>query len=155
MPGELQAHGRFSRTLLAENDRRRRLRGIAIDLVPRGMVRALDAELFEDRISLSIFLGKRIAGDAVVIEKLLNFHGRRNQSKVRGPKSNVMVIRPDASDLGPRTLDTARRRSFHFQALNHVLKSLLVLVDSGFRAVELEEVVSLVFGLNNRAEHTV
>ena len=89
VPGELQPHRRFARALLAEDDRRGRLRRIAIHLVPGGMIGALDAVLFEDRIGLRILLRKRIAGDAVMIEKLLDFHGC--QFKVQGSKFKVRM----------------------------------------------------------------
>jgi hypothetical protein len=39
------------------------------------MVRALNAVLFENRIGLRILLRERIALDAVLVEKLLDFHG--------------------------------------------------------------------------------
>jgi hypothetical protein len=75
--GELQSHRRFARAFLAKDDRGGRLGRIAVDLVPGGMIGALDAEFLEDRISLRVFLRERIAGDAVVVEELLDLHGFR------------------------------------------------------------------------------
>ena len=71
---QLQSHRRFAGPFFAEDDRSRRLRRVAKNLVPSRMVGALDAEFFEDRISLRVFFRKRIAGDAVVIEELLDLH---------------------------------------------------------------------------------
>ena len=73
MAGELEAHGCFAGTFLAEDDRGGRLGRVAIDLVPSGVVGALDAELFEDGVGLGVFLGEWVAGDAVVVEELLDF----------------------------------------------------------------------------------
>src|SRR6476661_4331809 len=56
MPGELQPHRRFAGTFLAKDDRCRRLRRIAIHLIPRRMKRALDTKFFEYRIGLRILL---------------------------------------------------------------------------------------------------
>ena len=74
VPGDLQPQRRLARPFFAEDDRRARVGGIAVDLVPGGMIDAGDAVVFEDRIGLRIFLGKRIDADAVVLEELLNFH---------------------------------------------------------------------------------
>jgi hypothetical protein len=38
------------------------------------MISAVDTVLFENRVRLRIFLGKRIAGDPVVFQKRLNLH---------------------------------------------------------------------------------
>ena len=75
MPRDLQPHGRFAGALFAEDDRRGRLGRVAVDLVPGGVIGAVDAVLLEDRIGLRIFLRKRIARDAVMLEKGLDFHG--------------------------------------------------------------------------------
>src|SRR5262245_16800778 len=74
VPGELQSHRGFAGAFFAKDERGRWLRRIAKDLIPGRVVRAFDAEFFEDRVGLRIFLGKWIASDAVVIEELLDFH---------------------------------------------------------------------------------
>src|SRR5207253_2973636 len=56
-------------------------------------------------------------------------------------------------NLEPGTLNFTA--SFHLETFDHFLKSFFVLVDGGFGAVELEEIVAAVFGLNDRAEHAV
>ena len=73
--GHLQPHGRFAGALFAEDDRRGRVGRVAVDLVPGRMIRGVAAALLEDGIRLRILLRKRIDGDAVVLEQLLNAHG--------------------------------------------------------------------------------
>ena len=89
VPGELEAHRRFAGAFFAEDDRRGRLGGVAIDLVPGGVKGAFDTEFFEDWIGLRIFLGKRISGNAVVLEELLDLHATR-WLKVRNAKKTTL-----------------------------------------------------------------
>src|SRR5436305_3957321 len=95
--GKLQPEGRFAGAFFTEDNGSRWLRRIAKDLVPRRMVRALDAEFFEHRIGLRIFLRERIAGDAVVIQELLDFHA--GSSRFQVPKFKLQV----SSNLKPET----------------------------------------------------
>ena len=71
----LHPHGRFAGALFAEDDRRGRVGRVAVDLVPGGMVREVAAALLENGIGLRVLLRKRIDGDAVVLEQLLDAHG--------------------------------------------------------------------------------
>ena len=66
--GHLHPHGRFAGPLFAKHDRRGRVGRVAVDLVPGGVVRGVAAPLLEHRVGLRILLGKRIDGDAVVLE---------------------------------------------------------------------------------------
>ena len=72
--GDLHPHGRFAGALFAEHDRRGRVGRVAVDLVPGGMIRGVAAPLLEDGVGLRILLRKRIDGDAVVLEQLLDAH---------------------------------------------------------------------------------
>ena len=81
--GHLQPHGRFAGAFFAEDDRRGRVGRVAVDLVPGGVVGRVAAALLEDRIGLRVLLGKRIDGDAVVLEQLLDAHRRPGGWSVR------------------------------------------------------------------------
>src|SRR5262249_19266848 len=72
--GHLHPHCGFARAFFAENDRSRRVGWIAVDLVPGRVISEVAATVFEYRVRLGIFLGKRIDRDAVVLEELLNAH---------------------------------------------------------------------------------
>ncbi len=87
--GDLQPHRRLARAFFAEHDRGGRVRGIAIDFIPRGVINAGDAVFFEHRIGLRILFGERIAADAVMFEKLLYFHGVSLQERFATPKSLI------------------------------------------------------------------
>ena len=73
--GHLHPHGRFAGALFAEDDRRGRVGRVAVDLVPGRVVGGVAAALLEDGVGLRILLGKRIDGDAVMLEQLLDAHG--------------------------------------------------------------------------------
>ena len=70
----LQTQRRLTRSFLAEHDGRRGITWISVNLVPGGMVNVGDAVLFENLVGLGILLRERIAGQAVVGEKILNLH---------------------------------------------------------------------------------
>jgi hypothetical protein len=74
VPHHLQLEGRLARALLTEHDRRARVGGIPVDLVPGRMKRRLQTGPLEDRVVLGVFLGERVARDAVVLEELVDFH---------------------------------------------------------------------------------
>ena len=74
MANDLQADGRLSLAFFAEHHGRGRIRGIAVDLVPRGVIGALDAKALEDLVGLRVLVGERVAGDALVFEELLDVH---------------------------------------------------------------------------------
>ena len=74
---QLQSHRRFTGSLRPKDDGRRRLLGVSDDLTPRGVERARDAEITEDRIGLRILVDKGIACQSVVFEELLFGHGSR------------------------------------------------------------------------------
>src|SRR5262245_43513777 len=96
MTGKLQPQRRFARPFLAKDNRRRRLRRVAKNFVPRWVVRALDAEFFENWVSLRVFFRKRIASDAVMFEKLLDFHCVRSRFK-----ATRMAVKCSVSSLQP------------------------------------------------------
>ena len=75
LPHHLQFERRLARPLLAKHDRCARIGRVAVDLVPGRMKRRFQAGPFEDGVVLRVFLGKRVAGDAVVLEKFLDLHG--------------------------------------------------------------------------------
>ena len=74
LPHHLQLERRLARPLLAKHDRRAGVGRIAVDFVPRRMERRLEAGPLEDGVVLRVFLGERVARDAVVFEKGLDFH---------------------------------------------------------------------------------
>ena len=74
LPHHLQLERGLPRPLLAEHDRRARVVGVAVDLVPGRMEGRLQAGALEDGVVLRVFLRKRIAGDAMVVEEVLDLH---------------------------------------------------------------------------------
>ncbi len=90
VPHDLQPHRGLAGTLFAKHDRRGRFIGVAVDLVPRRMMRARDTVVFEDRIGLRIFLRERIGANAVMFEKLLGFHVGRLLFEVPRPSRQML-----------------------------------------------------------------
>ncbi len=85
---DLQAEGGLAAPFFSEDDRRRRVFRAAEDLVPGRMIGAFEAVAFEDLIALGVFLTEGVFFDAVMGQKLLNFH-RRTYPLHRGVNSVV------------------------------------------------------------------
>ena len=75
VPGDLQPDSRLAGAFLPKHDRRRRLVRIAVNLVPGGVKRALDAVLLEHQVRLRVLLSERIASHSVMFQELMNLHG--------------------------------------------------------------------------------
>ena len=76
MSCDLQPNGGLTRALFAKHDRRRRFRGITVNLVPGRMMRTENTVVLEHRIGLGIFFAKGIPLNSVMIEKLIEIHDR-------------------------------------------------------------------------------
>ena len=63
---DLQSHGRFARAFFAEDNRRGRVAGVAVDFIPTGVERTSPARAMKDEIGLRIFIGKRVGHHVVV-----------------------------------------------------------------------------------------
>ena len=78
VPLELADHLQLQRglpgSLLTKHDRRARIGGVAIDLVPRRVKRRLQAGSLEDGVVLRVFLGERVACDPVMLKELVDLH---------------------------------------------------------------------------------
>ncbi len=170
--GDLQPHRRFARSLFTKNDRCRWLVWIAIDLVPRWMKRAVDAMVFEDRIALRIFVGKWVATNVVMIEKLLDFHGTRRESlsvaddislidetirsasldtRINGPARGPQLIIAGQRPIGRLVFSLFLCRNL--QAIDNPSKQTLVGGNEFSRTVELDVVGTSLFGDDDGGEH--
>jgi hypothetical protein len=84
------------------------------------MVRAGYAEFFENRISLRVFLGKRVGADAVMLEKLLRFHAVNPGSSLVGSngdcepggRATTGLHRECCNDLPARACHVAAIRGY-------------------------------------------
>ena len=72
--GHLEPEGRLAASLLAEDEGRRGVGRAAEELVPGGVVNRVQAAALEDRVGLRVLLAERVAGDAVVLQKLIDLH---------------------------------------------------------------------------------
>ena len=79
---------------LAEHHGRGRLRRVAVDLVPGGMERVADAGALKDQVGLGVLIGERIGGDAVMIEKLLDFHCLVTITRRMAKRTMTLISRP-------------------------------------------------------------
>src|SRR5262245_63651173 len=78
---DLQPQGCLPAPLFSEDDGSGRIVRAAEDLVPGRMIRCRQAVPLEDLVVLRVFLAEGVFFDAVMRQKLLNFHCRTSPSR--------------------------------------------------------------------------